>query len=288
MEKKEKQHRKKEKIHKGQKYLKPSRQKKPFTHKRKQPEISERKSPSNSPIKQKKRKISEKVDADAEKNTKIERFNINKRSRTQLSAYLTACVQNELQPKADNFNITPSHIIKNINTTLPTKNTLAQLISLFLEQSLEKNKFDISNNYSEGHIIILMNDSLKVVGTFREILQVITDKFFTKSEMEVEIRIHKLLSKHKKIKLQIDDLKRKPIKEGVVNVMVATTNRLNKLIENGAIKLENLRYIVIDSTPNEKNQSIFDMNVIRQDLYYFLFNYAFANPRPKTPKIYIY
>ncbi|CAO3624669.1 unnamed protein product [Mucor fragilis] len=78
-------------------------------------------------------------------------------------------------------------------------------------------------------------------------------------------KIAKLFAKHFKIEDQIWFLEHESIHMGV-----GTPNRLQALVEQGHLKLDNLELLVIDTERNPKKFNIFDLQEVRTDLFQFL------------------
>lgn len=78
-------------------------------------------------------------------------------------------------------------------------------------------------------------------------------------------KVAKLFAKHFKIEDQIWFLEHEAIHMGV-----GTPNRLQALIEQGHLKLDNLELVVIDTERNAKKFNIFDIQEVRSDLFTFL------------------
>lgn len=51
---------------------------------------------------------------------------------------------------------------------------------------------------------------------------------------------------------------------------VGTPNRLQALVDQGHLKLDNLELLVIDTERNPKKFNIFDLQEVRTDLFQFL------------------
>lgn len=51
---------------------------------------------------------------------------------------------------------------------------------------------------------------------------------------------------------------------------IGTPNRLQALVDQGHLKLDNLELIVIDTERNAKKFNIFDLQEVRTDLFTFL------------------
>ncbi|KAI8640187.1 U3-containing 90S pre-ribosomal complex subunit-domain containing protein [Parasitella parasitica] len=78
-------------------------------------------------------------------------------------------------------------------------------------------------------------------------------------------KVAKLFAKHFKIEDQIWFLEHESIHMGV-----GTPNRLQALVDQGHLKLDNLELLVIDTERNAKKFNIFDLQEVRTDLFQFL------------------
>ena len=79
-----------------------------------------------------------------------------------------------------------------------------------------------------------------------------------------KVKIAKLYAKHFKVHEQV-----KMLQEKIV-IGVGTPNRLNKLIEVGALSLAETEILVIDSHKDSKNFTILTLPEVKNDLYNFL------------------
>ena len=86
-----------------------------------------------------------------------------------------------------------------------------------------------------------------------------------KKKRNDERQIAKLFAKHFKIEDQIWFLEHESIHMGV-----GTPNRLQALVDQGHLKLDNLELLVIDTERNPKKFNIFDLQEVRTDLFQFL------------------
>eukprot|EP00128_Syssomonas_multiformis_P005054 Colp12_sorted_trinity150504_noHs@1668 len=88
------------------------------------------------------------------------------------------------------------------------------------------------------------------------------DVFRALGDFNKECRVGKLFAKHMKVPEQVAFLKGTHIK-----IAVGTPNRLCKLIEEGALKLDRLKYVLVDATYRDvKNRSLFQMTELVSDL----------------------
>jgi hypothetical protein len=81
----------------------------------------------------------------------------------------------------------------------------------------------------------------------------------------IKCRIAKLFAKHFKLQDQIEILSKQQF-----TVAVGTPNRLLKLAEYGALKLHQLRAVIIDMHKDEKNFSVLSMPDVNNDLVEFM------------------
>lgn len=79
-------------------------------------------------------------------------------------------------------------------------------------------------------------------------------------DLNRECRIAKLFAKHFKVHEQVEVLKSQPAAVGA-----GTPNRLTKLVEEEALKLEKIRYIVLDVRLDAKKRTILDMPEVTGD-----------------------
>jgi protein CMS1 len=84
-------------------------------------------------------------------------------------------------------------------------------------------------------------------------------------EFAATAKIAKLFAKHFKVEDQIWFLEHEQ-----VHIGVGTPNRLQALVEQGHLKLDNLELVVIDTERNAKKFNIFDIQEVRTDLFNFL------------------
>lgn len=90
-------------------------------------------------------------------------------------------------------------------------------------------------------------------------------RFSALKEFSTTAKVAKLFAKHFKIEDQIYFLEHEAIHMGI-----GTPNRLQALIEQGHLKLDNLELVVIDTERNPKKFNIFDIQEVRTDLFNFL------------------
>lgn len=76
------------------------------------------------------------------------------------------------------------------------------------------------------------------------------------------LKIQKLFAKHIKINEQIDILKTTKIAIGG-----CTPNRLQKLVESGALLLDKLQYIILDTSLDGKQRTMFDIPEVSHDFW---------------------
>lgn len=79
-------------------------------------------------------------------------------------------------------------------------------------------------------------------------------------------RFMKLFAKHIKVEEQVDLLK-----NSVVCVGAGTPNRVLKLIDSGALKLDKLKYVLLDVQLDAKQRTILDIHEVRAD-WWMLYN----------------
>ncbi|GAA5794883.1 U3-containing 90S pre-ribosomal complex subunit-domain containing protein [Helicostylum pulchrum] len=84
-------------------------------------------------------------------------------------------------------------------------------------------------------------------------------------EFGTTAKVAKLFAKHFKIEDQIYFLEHEAIHMGI-----GTPNRLQALVDQGHLKLDNLELVVIDTERNAKKFNIFDLQEVRTDLFTFL------------------
>ncbi|KAI8816673.1 U3-containing 90S pre-ribosomal complex subunit-domain containing protein [Fimicolochytrium jonesii] len=81
-----------------------------------------------------------------------------------------------------------------------------------------------------------------------------------------ECKVAKLFAKHLKLKDQVDALSKDRFP-----IAVGTPNRVLKLIEDGALKLDDLKYVIADSTfKDQKQRGIFDVPELKMDNFTLL------------------
>jgi hypothetical protein len=73
-------------------------------------------------------------------------------------------------------------------------------------------------------------------------------------------RIEKLFAKHFRLEEQVEALQSR-----VACIVAGTPHRLEKLIENGALHVDALRYIVLDVSCDVKGRTLLDMPEVRAD-----------------------
>jgi protein CMS1 len=89
--------------------------------------------------------------------------------------------------------------------------------------------------------------------------------FSALKEFASTAKIAKLFAKHFKIEDQIYFLEHEAIHMGI-----GTPNRLQALVDQGHLKLDNLELVAIDTERNPKKFNIFDIQEVRSDLFNFL------------------
>lgn len=101
--------------------------------------------------------------------------------------------------------------------------------------------------------------------------------------IDASTKIAKLFTRHLKIEEQQEFLK-----ANVVHMGVGTPNRIMKLVEIGALKLDRVKNIVIDCVKDAKNRTIFDIPETIQDLMLFFEKYSWEHLKNGKVKISMY
>ena len=87
-------------------------------------------------------------------------------------------------------------------------------------------------------------------------------------------------AKHKKLKEQIEFVQKS---KNPIHLVYATPQRLAQLVEAKALKLEQLKYVVIDYTWRDIKQKRFlDMPDIKEEFFKFCFNTLLKLNKDKT------
>ncbi|KAJ2157003.1 hypothetical protein GGF46_004800 [Coemansia sp. RSA 552] len=100
-------------------------------------------------------------------------------------------------------------------------------------------------------VLILCSSALRVLELIRELRPV-----------SLLRPVMKLFSRHIKIAEQ-----KKLLASTAVDIAVGTPNRVRKLMEDGALKINRLRLVVIDCWQDDKMRVLVDMDDTRQDLF---------------------
>jgi protein CMS1 len=94
------------------------------------------------------------------------------------------------------------------------------------------------------------------------------------------LKVGQFFAKHKKLEEQAFFLK-----SNVARVALGTPGRIQKLIEEGSLKVEGIKYLVVDMSRDTKTFTIMDIRTTRED-FFNLYNAHFKE-RVKTEKTHI-
>jgi superfamily II DNA/RNA helicase len=94
------------------------------------------------------------------------------------------------------------------------------------------------------------------------------------------LKVSKLFAKHLKISEQMESLSKSHFAIGV-----GTPNRLSKLISLGALRLNEVKIIIVDVEADEKNFTILTMPNVKDDFYEFMNSFKTISSLPSTLKI---
>lgn len=93
-------------------------------------------------------------------------------------------------------------------------------------------------------------------------------------------KIAKLFAKHLKVEEQVAYLE-----STVVRLAVGTPNRIAKLVEVGALKLDDLTLVLVDCSKDVKQRSIFDVPEVRADLFHLVEDHCWVPLRTNQLRI---
>jgi hypothetical protein len=85
----------------------------------------------------------------------------------------------------------------------------------------------------------------------------------------IKCKIAKLFAKHFKVDEQMEMLRK-----DYYPVALGTPNRLNKLIEVGALSLRRTALVLLDVTPDSKQFTVLTLNEVRNDCYRLLYDHV--------------
>lgn len=86
----------------------------------------------------------------------------------------------------------------------------------------------------------------------------------------ISIKIGKLFAKHFKLVEQIEMLSKENYP-----IVIGTPNRLNKLIENGALSLHRVKIVLMDYTNDAKQFNLLTLPEVKNDFYEFFYNHVY-------------
>jgi hypothetical protein len=116
-----------------------------------------------------------------------------------------------------------------------------------------------SNDYGCPMVLIICASAVRAT----EIIKSISARL-------IKCKIGKLFAKHFKITEQIELLSKE-----IFPVCIGTPNRLNKLIEMGALHLSKLKVVLVDTTPDKKQFTVLSLTEVRNDMYELLYGSIF-------------
>lgn len=132
------------------------------------------------------------------------------------------------------------------------------------------------NSHENGSPVVLIVSPSAIKAT--KIIKSISSKF-------QNCKIAKLFAKHIKVEDQI-----KMLSENAYSIAIGTPNRLNKLIELGALNLTKLKIGIIDIAEDEKKFTLLSLKDVKDDFYKLIFSsiqneiprisFAFINQQP--------
>ena len=120
--------------------------------------------------------------------------------------------------------------------------------------------------------LILGSSAIRCVGILKHL-----------REFHEQCKIGKLFAKHFKIEEQ-----QKVLEEEFIKLAVGTPNRLEKLVESGALKLDDLQLVVVDMVQDAKEKTIFEIPEVRKDLFLFIQNCLLPRLKEGKTKISLY
>ena len=136
----------------------------------------------------------------------------------------------------------------------------ADQLSSFLEIHLKDGKGGLTSSTSEGapKAIVVSSSGIRVADVNRELRDLNTK----------EVKVAKFIAKHEKLKASIEYLSKTK-----VGIAVSTPGRFKDLLDNQALKVDNLEAIVLDASYlDEKKMSILDGLQVFKQLIDLLFH----------------
>eukprot|EP01134_Creolimax_fragrantissima_P007954 CFRG7954T1 len=127
------------------------------------------------------------------------------------------------------------------------KGTIDQWKTVFSRRGLGAQK--ACKTKGAPNVIIVTHTAIGAADIYKEL-----------KEFSQVCRVAKLFAKHFKVEEQV-----KYLQQHAVRIAVGTPNRIHKLIEEGALNLSNLTYILVDTRRDVKNQNLFNVKQIRAD-----------------------
>jgi len=118
-------------------------------------------------------------------------------------------------------------------------------------------------------VLIIAASAIRCVGIIKHL-----------QDLHQQCKIGKLFAKHFKLEEQ-----QKLLEEEFIKLAVGTPNRLEKLVETKALRLDDLSLVVIDMFVDAKQKTIFEIPEVRKDLFLFLENCCIKNFREGKSKI---
>jgi protein CMS1 len=76
------------------------------------------------------------------------------------------------------------------------------------------------------------------------------------------VRVANLFAKHKRVEEQTEYLQKT-----VTRIALGTPNRIQKLVEDGSLKLDDLQYVVLDMGKDVKTMTILDLKSTREEFF---------------------
>lgn len=121
---------------------------------------------------------------------------------------------------------------------------------------LVENKVTSKEDFGSPVLLIICSSAIRAT----QIIKSISSKL-------IKCKIAKLFAKHFKVEEQMEMLSKE-----YYPIALGTPNRVNKLIELGALSLKRTAMVLVDVTPDSKQFNILTLNEVKTDFYRLLYD----------------
>lgn len=129
-----------------------------------------------------------------------------------------------------------------------------------------------ADSKSESYILIICRSAVRSIELMKYMGSILK-----------RIKVTKLFAKHKKLEEQAEAISKAPLK-----LAVGTPGRILRLVEEGALKVEHLKYLVLDMDRDVKTYCILDMKEHRSDLFNLYRNHIHQLVKEEKTKIVLF